>query len=208
MTSWLHEERLNAAREAVRASRATTVLDLGCGDGDLLIRLATEPQIERIVGVDLCGESLVRLRERLESFEGQATAQVDLVHASMTEDGTSLGGFDCAVLIETIEHIYPERLSALERSVFSEMRPGTVVITTPNAEFNSLLGVPAHRFRHPDHRFEWDRAKFQRWTRGVAARNGYDVVWRDVGVRHAAVGGASQMAVFELSAGARDCLAA
>ena len=85
MISWLREQRLEAAREAVRASRATTVLDLGCGDGDLLIRLATEPQIERIVGVDLCGESLVRLRERLESFEGQATAQVDLVHASMTD---------------------------------------------------------------------------------------------------------------------------
>lgn len=200
MTSWLHEQRLDAAREAVRACGARTVLDLGCGDGELLTRLVIEPQIERIVGVDLCRESLGRLRKRLAAFEGEATAEVDLVHASMTEDGASLAGFDCAVLIETIEHIDPQRLSVLERAVFAQMRPGTVVITTPNAEFNTLLGVPTHRFRHPDHRFEWDRAKFRRWTRGVAARNGYDVVWRDVGGLHPAAGGASQMAVFQRAA--------
>jgi 3' terminal RNA ribose 2'-O-methyltransferase Hen1 len=208
MTSWLHSQRLEAAREAVCASGASTVLDLGCGDGDLLTRLVMEPEIQRIVGVDLCLEALGRVRKRLEAFEGKVTAQVDLIHASMTEDGTSFAGFDCAVLIETIEHIDPQRLSVLERAVFAKMRPGTVVITTPNAEFNPLLGVPTHRFRHPDHRFEWDRAKFQRWTRGVAARNRYDVVCRDIGGTHSAVGGASQMAVFGLAAGAGDRLAA
>jgi hypothetical protein len=68
--------------------------------------------------------------------------------------------------------------------------------------------VPTHRFRHPDRRFEWNRAKFQRWPRGVAARNGYDVVCRDICGLNAAVGGASQMAVFELAAGAGGRLAA
>lgn len=204
MTSWLHEQRLEAAREAVRASGASSVLDLGCGDGDLFTRLVTEPQIERIVGVDLCCESLDRLRKRLEAPEGKVLAQVDLIHGSMTGNRAALGGFDCAILIETIEHIDPERLSILERAVFAVMRPGTVVITTPNAEFNPLLGVPSYRFRHPDHRFEWDRAKFQRWARGVAARNGYDVACSDIAGCHLALGGASQMAVFDFIAGPCD----
>ncbi|MEX2450676.1 MAG: methyltransferase [Rhodospirillales bacterium] len=208
MTTWLHEQRLEAARKVVCASGASTVLDLGCGVGDLLTRLVIEPQIERIVGVDLCRESLGRLRRRLEALEREAKAQVDLIHASMTDDGTSLAGFDCAVLIETIEHIDPHRLSVLERAVFAKMRPGTIIITTPNAEFNRLLGVPIHRFRHPDHRFEWDRAKFQRWVRGVASRNGYNVTCRDIAGSHLALGGASQMAIFKLAAGASDCLVA
>ncbi|MDO8840340.1 MAG: methyltransferase domain-containing protein [Parvibaculum sp.] len=199
MTTWLHEQRLQAARAAVRESGATSVLDLGCGDGDLLIRLAAEPGIARIVGIDLCGDALGRLRARLDALAPKAVAEVDLVQGSMTDARASLAGFDCAVLIETIEHIEPDRLSVLERALFVVMRPATVIITTPNAEFNSLLGVPSHRFRHPGHRFEWDRAKFQRWAGGVAARNSYAVACRDIGDRHPALGGASQMAVFDLA---------
>lgn len=197
--NWLHEQRLEAACEAVRQSGARTVLDLGCGDGDLLTRLAVEPQIERIVGVDLCRESLARLRERLNALEGGDTARVDLILGCMTTGGAALSGFDCAILIETIEHIDPERLSVLERAVFGEMRPSFVVITTPNAEFNPLLGVPLHRFRHPQHRFEWDRARFRRWVRGVAARNGYDAACYDIAGRHPTLGGASQMAVYSIA---------
>jgi 3' terminal RNA ribose 2'-O-methyltransferase Hen1 len=196
MTTWLHEQRLEAACAAVRACRASTVLDLGCGDGDLLIRLVAEPQIERIVGVDLCRASLDRLRKRLAALERENTAQVELIHGSMIESRAAFTGFDCAILIETVEHIDPGRLSVLERAVFAEMRPATVVVTTPNAEFNPLLGVPSRRFRHPDHCFEWGRAKFQRWAHGIAARNRYDVACHDIAGCHPTLGGASQMAVF------------
>ncbi len=196
MTTWLHEQRLAEVREAVRQCGARTVLDLGCGEGDLLVSLAIEPHIERIVGIDVCRDSLDRLRTRLEAMDGTEMAAVELVHGSMLERGAAVAGFDCAVLIETIEHFDPDRLSVLEQAVFADMRPATVVITTPNAEFNPLLDVPSHRFRHPDHRFEWDRARFQRWARGVAGRNGYQVACHDIAGRHPTLGGASQMAVF------------
>lgn len=196
MTTWMHEQRLEAVRRIVRESGANSVLDLGCGDGDLLVRLAAEPQIKRIVGVDLCRASLDRLRARLDTAGEEARAKVDLVLGSVVEGGSQWTGFDCAVLVETIEHVEPDRLSALERAVFKHMRPATVVVTTPNAEFNPLLGVPSNRFRHPDHRFEWDRAKFQRWAQAVAARSGYTVACQDIAGSHPAHGGASQMAVF------------
>ncbi|PKP79958.1 MAG: methyltransferase type 12 [Alphaproteobacteria bacterium HGW-Alphaproteobacteria-18] len=196
MTSWLHERRLAESVDVVVQSGARTVLDLGCGDGDLLVRLAKEPQIKRIVGLDICAVALERLRARWEALKGNAETEVEIRLGSMTEAPASFANFDCAVLIETIEHIAPDRLSLLERAVFSQMRPGTVVITTPNAEYNPLLGVPPHRFRHPGHKFEWDRAKFRKWTAGVAARNRYQVACRDIAGAHPVVGGASQMAVF------------
>jgi 3' terminal RNA ribose 2'-O-methyltransferase Hen1 len=194
----LQEARIDAVRRVVRERGARSVLDLGCGDGDFLIRLVGEPQVERIVGVDLCRDALERLRVRLDSVaKGRTGPRVDLIYGSMIENGASLRGFDCAVLLETIEHIDPGRLSLVEREVFVVMRPATVVITTPNAELNPLLGVPSHRFRHPDHRFEWGRAKFRAWAEGIARRHHYDLVCSDIAGQHPVYGGASQMAVFE-----------
>ena len=195
MTSWLHEQRLVGVHQAVRECGARTVLDLGCGDGDFLIRLVTEPQVERVVGIDLSLDALGRLRARLGALNGAASARVDLVHGSMTEPRPDLAGFDCATLVETIEHLDPGRLSVLERAVFGVMRPATVIITTPNADFNALLGMPPDRFRHPEHRFEWGRRKFRSWAQGVADRNGYRVECSDLAGHHPIHGGASQMAV-------------
>lgn len=88
------------------------MLDLGCGNGDLLTQLITEPRIEQIVGVDVCRDALGHLRERLNVLGGDGPATVDLSHGSMTEIGAVLVGFDCAILIETIAHIDPDGLSA------------------------------------------------------------------------------------------------
>lgn len=200
MTTWLHEQRIEAARAEVLNAGAESVLDLGCGDGDLFVCLATQPGLRRLVGIDICAASLERLQGRLDEHPVRV-GNIELQRASMTEGHAALTGFDCAVLIETIEHIDPGHLSRLEHAVFGQMRPRTVIITTPNAEFNSLLGVPPHRFRHPDHRFEWPRARFRSWGRRVAAAWHYDVRFRDIAGAHPDLGGASQMAVFRAQAG-------
>ncbi|HEX2017405.1 MAG TPA: methyltransferase [Aurantimonas sp.] len=197
MTSWLHRQRLEAVHRVVSASGARSVLDLGCGHGDFLTVLASDPRIERVVGVDLSHEALARLRARLGDLPEGERARVELVQGSLIEVGPRYTGFDCAVLVETIEHVDPARLGALERAVLAIMQPKTVVVTTPNVEFNALLGVPPGRFRHPEHRFEWDRARFRRWAAGVASRNGYAVTCSDIAGNHRDFGGASQMATFE-----------
>lgn len=196
MTSWLHEERLTAVMAVVRQSGASRLLDLGCGDGDMFVRLATEPGLTELVGVDICRSSLARLRGRLAAC-AESVPRIVLREGSMTEATPDLAGFDCAILIETIEHVDPSHLSRLEHALFHIIRPQTVVITTPNAEFNPLLGVPAHRMRHPDHRFEWGRAKFRHWCERVAKGAGYAARFSDIGGQHPDFGGASQMAVFQ-----------
>lgn len=195
MTTWLHEERLSAVQTAVRDCAAARVVDLGCGDGDLFVRLAVEPGLRDLTGLDICAASIARLQARLDAI-GALGPRVEIRLASMTEPAPDLSGIDCAVLVETIEHIDPAHLSRLERAVFGVMRPGTVVITTPNAEFNALLGVPRNRMRHPGHRFEWGRARFRRWAGRIAAERGYAVRFADIAGCHPDLGGASQMAVF------------
>jgi len=199
MTSWLHEQRLSAVHRVVSETGSARILDLGCGDGDLVVRLAHDPAIAHIVAMDHCRASLATLAQRLAQTRDTASATVQIVHGSMLDAPRTYAGFDCALLVETIEHLDLDRLSALEQAVFVCARPGAVVVTTPNAEFNGLLGVPAGRFRHPDHRFEWTRDRFRRWADGLAARTGYTVACHDIAGAHPVLGGASQMAVFRVA---------
>jgi small RNA 2'-O-methyltransferase len=201
MTSWLHEQRMEAVVAEVLASGASSVLDFGCGDGAMLTRLAKEPAVKRLFGVDLCEQSLEAFRRRHREMPAHERNKIVVAQGSMTQFDEAYAGFDAAILVETIEHVDPARLSALEITVFAKSRPGTVIVTTPNADFNVLLGVPPHRFRHPDHRFEWGRAKFRAWAEGVAQRNRYGARVRDVAGTHPTHGGASQMAVFARIAG-------
>lgn len=172
------------------------VLDLGCGDGDFFLELAQDSQIATLVGIDPDATALARLRHRLMQSGYSDSGRIALRHGTLSDAGTDLTGFDCAVLIEVIEHIPPEHLSGLERALFGVLRPWRVILSTPNAEFNPVLGVPAHRLRHPGHRFEWTRARFRDWARGVAARHRLAVGFRDIGHGHPDLGSPTQMAVF------------
>jgi len=200
MTTALHEDRLAAVAQAVAQTGARTVLDLGCGEGDLVLRLSEIPGIDRITGIEIDADRLRRAQARLAEAPPQ-DARVQLACSSLTRAHPNLAGYDCACLVEVIEHLPQADINRLERAVFAGMRPGHVIVTTPNAEYNPVLGVPPHRFRHADHHFEWDRARFARWGRGVAARTGYAVAFRDICGAHPALGGASQMALFSRRSG-------
>ena len=180
MTTALHEARLAAVLDAVAGTGARTVLDLGCGEGDLILRLAAHSGIARITGIEIDMARLRRAEARLALLPEAGRARVQLACASLTEGHPALTGYDCACLVEVIEHLPPADINRLERAVFMRMRPAHVIVTTPNAEYNPVLGVPASRMRHPGHRFEWRRARFARWAEGVAARTGYDVACRDI----------------------------
>jgi small RNA 2'-O-methyltransferase len=189
----LHEERLEKVVRTLLERGAESVLDLGCGAGELLVRLATEARFKKLVGIDSSPATLDAARQLL---AGEAGARITLHHASFTTVVDGLADFDAAVLVETIEHVDPQRLSAVELAVFAGYRPKIVLITTPNREYNVLHGLPEGALRHRDHRFEWTRAKFRTWSEGVARRHGYQVSFDDIGAVDAEFGSSTQMATF------------
>lgn len=190
-----HGLRLDTVLRELLRSGARSVLDLGCGGGELLLRLAREARFRRIVGMDISVDVLRAARELLQAELGALAQRVELVEASFAVSDARFAGFDAAALVETIEHIDAHRLSAVERAVFGSFRPATVVITTPNSEYNPIHGAHAGSLRHPDHRFEWPRAKFRDWARGVAGRNGYRAAFGDIGEPDPDLGSPTQMAV-------------
>jgi 3' terminal RNA ribose 2'-O-methyltransferase Hen1 len=196
----LNDQRLGSVMAALRASGAKRVLDLGCGEAKLIRELLKERQFEEIVGLDVSIRSLevAQRRLKLERLPTKRAERVKLIHGSLMYRDKRLEGFDAAAIVEVVEHLDPPRLSAFERVLFEFAKPRTVVLTTPNREFNvkwETLGVG--RFRHPDHRFEWTRLEFQDWSNAIASRFGYTMRFVAVGPDDEKLGPPTQMAIFE-----------
>ncbi|MGI5288511.1 3' terminal RNA ribose 2'-O-methyltransferase Hen1 [Nonomuraea polychroma] len=188
-------------REAVLAKLeelgAVSVIDLGCGQGELVGALLARPRFARVAGMDVSSMALtIAARKlRLDRMPDAKRARLTLFQGALTYTDKRLKGYDAAVLMEVIEHVDPPRLTALERVVFGHARPAHVLVTTPNIEHNVryefLTGL-----RHPDHRFEWARAEFAAWATRVAAEHGYHVAFEPVGDDDPEVGPPTQMGVF------------
>jgi 3' terminal RNA ribose 2'-O-methyltransferase Hen1 len=193
----LHTRRLETVTQVLQLSGAARVLDLGCGEGKLIRRLLEEPQFREIVGVDVSARALEIAVRRLKLDRPPARGHVTLLHGALTYRDRRLAGYDAAAAVEVIEHLEPSRLAAFERALFEFARPGTVVVTTPNADYNVLFpGLPAGRLRHRDHRFEWTRAEFRDWAARVSDRFGYAVRCEGIGPEDEVHGSPTQMAIF------------
>lgn len=62
----------------------------------------------------------------------------------------------------SIEHLYLDDVELFTDVLFGYMAPATVIVSTPNVEFNPLFPRKPG-FRNPDHKFEWTRFQFQSW---------------------------------------------
>jgi len=199
----LNEQRLAAVVDALKNAGAKRVLDLGCSYGNLLRALLADRHFEQIVGLDVSHRALEIAADKLnlDRLPEAQRKKIQLIHGSLTYRDSRLTGHDAAALVEVIEHLDPPRLAAFERVVFEFARPSTVVVTTPNVEFNVRFEtLPAGQFRHKDHRFEWTREQFQNWAIMVAGRFGYKARFESIGQLDAEVGPPTQMAVFTLEA--------
>ena len=196
----LKVQRLEAVMDVVHQIGARRVVDLGCGEGYYLRALVADPTITEVVGVDVSPRVLAKAERRLnpDRLSDHQRAKVSLRQSSVTYRDDQLAGFDAILLVEVIEHLEPDRIASLEASVFAQVRPGHVIVTTPNREYNPLYGLPAGQWRHRDHRFEWSRAEFAAWAEGVASRQGYRVSLRTVGDVDPEAGSPTQLALFSL----------
>lgn len=195
----LNDERLDRIVDELKLSGARSVLDLGCGSGKLLARLLKERQFDRIVGLDASSRELEMAADRLhlDELPESRRQRIALLQGALTYRDRRLAGFDAAAVVEVIEHLDPPRLGAFADAVFGIARPHTIVLTTPNAEYNARYeALQPDEFRHADHRFEWSRSEFRAWAERIADQYRYDVSIGGIGEADAELGAPTQMGVF------------
>ena len=196
----LHEQRLQKAFDLIKDSGAKSVLDLGCGEGKLMKKLIRDSQFTRIIGMDVSFSELQKAKENLflDTASPLMRERISLFQGSVTYKDDRMKGFDAAALVEVIEHLDEERLPFMEKVVFRNAAPPTIILSTPNAEYNKVYEkLDADAFRHDDHRFEWTRHQFKTWCDNVCVQYGYEVEIYPIGTEEAGVGSPSQMAVFK-----------
>jgi 3' terminal RNA ribose 2'-O-methyltransferase Hen1 len=197
----LWQQRIGAVLSVLKSTEAHRVVDLGCGEGRILKALLEDKQFEEILGMDVAHRSLEIASERLQldQLPPKRKERIKLIHGSLMYKDKRLAGYDAACVVEVIEHLDPPRLAAFERVVFEHAKPKTVIITTPNSEYNVRFEtLPAGQFRHRDHRFEWTREQFQHWAESISERFGYTARFLPVGPEDPEVGAPTQMGVFSL----------
>lgn len=198
----LHQLRLNTVLEKLVKSGAKSVIDLGCGEGKLLKLLLKHKQFSTITGTDISIHELNKAKEKLywDEMAPRQKERINLFQGALTYKDKRLEGYDAAAIVEVIEHLDEERLEAFARVIFEFAKPKTVVLTTPNGEYNVLYeNMAPGTMRHTDHRFEWTRKEFESWATTVAKNNNYQVEIFPLGPEDEKVGAPSQMGVFRLN---------
>ncbi|MDR2718371.1 MAG: 3' terminal RNA ribose 2'-O-methyltransferase Hen1 [Treponema sp.] len=195
----LNDQRLLAVLGELKASGAQSVLDLGCGEGNLLHLLMKTKDFTAIAGMDVSALMLSRAAGNLkfDRMTEEEKKRVTLFQSSLCYRDKRFKNYDAAAIVEVIEHLDENRLPALEAVIFADASPATVIITTPNADYNvNYTGLTANHFRHGDHRFEWNRVQFRAWADSAATRHDYSVRYEDIGEQDANQNTPTQMAVF------------
>ncbi|UOG32807.1 3' terminal RNA ribose 2'-O-methyltransferase Hen1 [Leptospira noguchii] len=193
-----HEKRLKYVTDKLIESGAERILDLGCGEGKLIKHLIKQKQFSEIVGIDVSYSELLKAKERLKFDEmpPKQKERIKLFQGSLTYKDNRLEGYDAAAVVEVIEHLDLNRLEAFEKVLFQFAKPRTVVLTTPNKEYNVVWENVKEKMRHDDHRFEWTRDEFKDWSSMIGSKYNYKVELLPVGEEAESFGAPSQMVIF------------
>ena len=125
--------RNQAVLEELGNCGAASVLDLGCGEGNLLRDLMKEPRLTSITGMDVSLRALeiAERRLHLRNMPPEQRKRLTLAHGSLIYRDPRLDGADAAVAMEVIEHIDPTKLGAFEDAILGAARPCALMSPPP-----------------------------------------------------------------------------
>jgi 2-polyprenyl-3-methyl-5-hydroxy-6-metoxy-1,4-benzoquinol methylase len=209
------QRRVFASQTIKSNPKIHSVFDIGCGEGALIEILLNDTRYNKVGGLDIdinaLNQAQVNCTPTLmdKQYLRELPVQVTLFYGSLLQIDARIQEYDCITMLEVIEHLDEDVLDKVPKVVFEKYRPMTVIISTPNAEFNVNFpnlkyGTPEQEFRHWDHRFEWTRQEFQDWymllmrCNEICKEYNYQVVFDGVGVIDdtQTCGTCSQIAVF------------
>jgi cyclopropane fatty-acyl-phospholipid synthase-like methyltransferase len=136
MTDIPHRVEGEATLLAEIPTEAKRVLDLGCGNGHLLVLVLSHCPEATGVGLDFSPSMLAQARNRFAEDD-----RVALIDHNMDDPLPELGSFDCIVSSFAIHHCTHERKRELYGELFHLLEPGGVFcnlehVSSPNQQIH------------------------------------------------------------------------
>ena len=178
-----------------------TIVDFGAGEGKLSVRLGLIPQVKEILAVEPTEKLLLRSIKRfaLASQDADYISPIP-VWGSFYYFDERMRDKDVMILGEVIEHLDEHRLPRVMDTIFGIYQPKTLIMTTPNSEYNQVYAME-EKVRHKDHRFEWTRPEFAQWCNTWAHQYAYSVQIGGIGQEVEGFGQPTQSAIFTRQGG-------
>ncbi|WP_309484833.1 methyltransferase domain-containing protein [Bacillus aquiflavi] len=177
-------------------SRKEKIIDFGSGEGKLSVRLGYIPGVKEILAIEPSETAQLGAIERFEKekkAEGYVTPTPLL--GSLFYYDERLLNKDVIILCEVIEHVAEYRLQKIMKTIFNEYKPNTLIVTTPNRDYNAVNQMD-EAVRHSDHRFEWTREEFTSHCRVWVQNVPYTAELEGIGQEHEHYGHPTQMCTF------------
>lgn len=176
---------------------ATSILDLGCGNGSLLELLAQEKRFSKIAGMDIAARNIDEARKKLCS-PGRRLCEAEYVFVgSLTYKDKRISNYDALVLSEVIEHFELERMVLVMKNIFEHAKPRLFIMTTPNKAYNIEYLLKYDEIRHPDHRHEFNEEEFTSFCQKFASQYNYELEMSSIGEKLPELGAPTLMGIFK-----------
>jgi ubiquinone/menaquinone biosynthesis C-methylase UbiE len=139
-------QRLSEALSVAGIAAGMAVLDVGCGRGEILSK--TAQMGVRAIGIDYA-ETAVQFSRDLVKQDETFEHPVGVYQASALYLPFEANSFDRVLMLDIVEHLYPEELSVALDEAFRVLRPGgrLVIHTAPNKWYDQYAYPMVRRVR-------------------------------------------------------------
>jgi 2-polyprenyl-3-methyl-5-hydroxy-6-metoxy-1,4-benzoquinol methylase len=174
------QQRLEAVTS--RLSKKNHIIDVGCGEGNFVFHIAKHlPPPLHYYAIDIREEARDRVRHKSKLKQLDNVTVLESFQHFLDHDPQPAQPHNCdALLVEVIEHMELDEAAMLVQSVLSVPTIQTVIITTPNKDFNQFYDFTDEELRHDDHKFEFTAKEFEEWITKAVPRD-FTVKLFDIG---------------------------
>jgi SAM-dependent methyltransferase len=131
---------------ASRLEAGGTVLEVGCGTGNLLVQLAKSFPQARVLGVDIDADSLALARTRIEKAEIAKRAQV---RQGTVGGAVAISSVDAVVMVEVLHEIAPKIRPSVMNECAAVLKPGGWMLIVDETYPSTLQELREPQFRFP-----------------------------------------------------------
>jgi len=173
----LHQVRHNfitkTISELVDDKEFTTIVDYGCANGKLSLKLNDElKKLDKKFEI-YSYDANDKAKEKLERVKHVHFYQMNLLVPNFNIIPINI---DILILSEIIEHFDASDRQFILFKIVEVLNPKIIILTTPNGEYNKILGVPDGEMREKSHKIEFIQSQYKSEIRDYFVANNYEAL--------------------------------